>query len=93
MAAAHTRVAIPVDTVWTAVHTASGTKTLTVSNIGNGGLKLRIDASGATSDDLSTSGYLILNPGDRISFGVVSGDKVLAVPEHQIDGAVGLLVQ
>lgn len=93
MAAAHTRVALPVAATWTSIYSASGTKTLLVSNIGNTTAKIRIDASAADSDNQSTVGYALLNPGERMSFGVVSGDKVFGVPAHAVDAVVGLLVQ
>jgi len=84
-AAAITAIAVTAaSTTWVTVYSTAANATLTLQNVSGQAMKIRADASAATSD-AATSAAFVLNPGERIVLTVASGDKVMAA---MVDAAV-----
>lgn len=83
-----TSVAVPADGTWTLVYTAGAfTEVAVINTRPNVTLRIRVSSTGATSD-AATAGHDILQPNERNSYDLDSGDKLLARP---IGSDAGLL--
>lgn len=76
---AMTTTPLPVN-AWTSLYTAAGEVTITVQNLSKATeIRLRI-ASGARGDDAATAAADVLQPMERGSFTLATGDVVMARP-------------
>lgn len=76
---AMTTTPLPVN-AWTSLYTAAGAVTITVQNLSKATeIRLRI-ASGATTGDAATAAADVLQPMERGSFTLATGDVVMARP-------------